>query len=215
MQDLHAATRTLVVSQTSPPLSPRPGTQYYLTAVVGSQPTECVRLGVEAVVQEALPRYRLPNGHTMSALSLVVTGALRPMNARTAYRLHPHEKTRMEITLLRDGERYRSGQDFLLYDLSVGGLGLVIPRQVGGRHNPLLAVAARDRMAVELDLGLDGERERTAVQCEFLVVQMNRTHNEASVYAGGRMLGLDARAEQALGRFVARAQLVGASGRIA
>jgi hypothetical protein len=207
IHDCHPATRCLVISQTTPRLAVRPGLQYSLTAVVRATEGDDVRLGADVVVLEAIPNYRLPGGLSEPAIRVLVKGALSPMNVRTAYRLHPHEKVRMDVVLVRDQQRYRSGEDFFVYDLSIGGMGFVIPKHVGGNRNPLLTLVPKDNMAVEMTLSVEGDSEPTTLQCDFQVVQMNKAYSEISYYAGGRMDKLESKAEQALSRFIARAQI--------
>jgi len=207
VHDYHPVTRCLVISQTTPRLPARQGLSYHLTAVAHVPDGEDVRLGAEVVVLESIPTYHLPGGLTEPAIRVLVKGALQPMNVRTAYRLHPHEKIRMDVVLTRNKQRFRSGVDFFVYDLSIGGMGFIVPKHVGGNPNPLLTIAPRDRLGIGLNLAVEGDREATVLECEFQVVQINRAYSEVSICAGGRMLKLESKAEQALSRFVARAQL--------
>lgn len=207
VHDCHPATRSLVISQTAPRLAVRPGLQYYLTTVVRSAEGEDIRLGVEVVVLEGIPNYRLPGGQMEPAVRVLVKGAPHPMNVRTAYRLHPHEKIRLDAVLVRDRQRYRSGESFFVYDLSIGGMGFLVPKRVGGDRNPLLTILPRDTMGIELNLAIEGEPDLTALQGDFQVVQMNKFYSEISYYVGGRLVNLDSKAEQLLSRFITRAQL--------
>ncbi len=207
VHDCHPATRSLVISQTAPRLPSRPGLQYYLTTVVRVADGEDIRLGVEVVVLEGIPAYRLPGGQTEPAIRVLVKGAPQPMNVRTAYRLHPHEKIRLDVVLVRDQQRYRAGESFFVYDLSIGGMGFLIPRHVGGDRNPLLAILPRDTMGIELNLAVEGDPEPTVLQGDFQVVQMNKAYSEVSHHAGGRLVELDSKAQQILSRFITRAQI--------
>ena len=149
IHDCHPATRSLVISQTAPRLAVRPGLQYHLTAVVHAADGEDIRLGTEVVVLEGIPNYRLPGGQAEPALRVLVKGPLQPMNVRTAFRLHPHEKIRLDAVLVRDQQRYRSGESFFVYDLSIGGMGFLIPKHVAGGRNPLLNLLPKeDRKSV-------------------------------------------------------------------
>lgn len=207
VHECDANSRCVVISQTTPPLGPGDGRGLHLTGVVQSADGEGIRLGTSAVIVEAIPAYRLPRGQSEPAVRLRLGGRLRPMNMRTAYRLRPHERIRMELTLMRGSEQFRSGEHLILYDLSIGGVGFVIPRRSGGMRNPLLDIAVGDEMRMDLTVAVVGDDAPTCIQCDLQVVQVNPAYNQVSAYAGIRMASLERDAELRLSRFVARAQL--------
>jgi hypothetical protein len=119
----------------------------------------------------------------------------------------------MDATISHDGGHFRSGEDFVISDLSVGGVGFVIPRRVGRSRNPLLGLRIDDQMDLELCLAVIGDPEPTVVHCVLSVVRLNPAYNSICVYAGIRMASIDHEAEMRLGRFIARAQVACRSGR--
>ncbi|MFZ5569812.1 MAG: PilZ domain-containing protein [Thermodesulfobacteriota bacterium] len=200
----------LVIAQTNPEMAPgRQAGKMTLTALVSGELNRKFRAGIDCGLLECYPEYRLSSGNTARAARIRYDeDSLKVVNIRTAYRFSPNPVFRVDAEIRFDDLTFFSEQDFKIHNISFTGIGLLIPRLVGGKVNPMMELTVGQTLSIEIRLtDTRKEIQSAELSCELLVVRKEPDFNRRSGYAGFRLTGLSNPDVEKLNRFIHHAQL--------
>lgn len=203
--------RNLIVAAPAPShnLNEKNPVQLHVSTMVRIDSGDKNRVGFPCQVVKVIPQYRLANGNTTQALALSYIPKPEDVNVRSAFRYSPTAIHQVLGKLIIAGHEFFSGNHFRICDISITGIGLVIPKLLAKSRNPLTALEAGRlaRMGVVLrDHGQEKERIDT-LDTIFKVIRVNHKFNELSIFVGCHFTRLDSQGEEVLSRFIHNAQL--------
>ncbi len=200
----------MTIAQTRPEILPSlQSKNMTVTTLVNDELHRKCRAGVDCRILEFSKTYRLSNNKTASAIRIGYTpDSLQIINIRSAYRFRPNTVFRVDSTIRNDASTFLSERDFKIDNISFTGIGLLIPRQVGGVVNPMMDVVVGQTLTIELRLIDTRENPRdTIMTCDVVVVRKESEFNRKSGFAGVRLTGLSHQDVEKLSRFIHHAQL--------
>lgn len=204
-------TKTLIVAAPASSIAPggkEPG-QLHVSTMCRSVSGEKTRIGFPCRLLRVIQGYRLANGTTTSALAITYVPISESVNVRAAFRYSPTANHEALGKLVIAGHEFFSGSHFRICDISITGVGLVIPRLLGTGKNPLGALEAGRvaKLGIVLKDNTKDKELFATLDTAIAVIRVNRRFNELSLFAGCRFTRLESRGEAALSQFIHNAQL--------
>jgi hypothetical protein len=183
--------------------------QIHVSTLVRMESGDKKRIGFPCRIIKSIPDYRLGNGSTTKALALSYEDSPEDVNVRAAFRYSPTDTHEVLAKMVIAGHEFFSGNHFRICDISITGVGLVIPRLLGKGKNPLagLETGRIARLGIVLR-DHSGEKEHIdTLDTAISVVRINRRFNELALFAGCRFTKLASKGEDTLSQFIHKAQL--------
>lgn len=179
-----------------------------ITVLIEKELNQMTRVGLWCRIAKFLNNYRISDRATENFILIEYFPPMRKVNLRTTYRLRTSYRFNVEGRLCHKDMTYESGTHFSVHDISVTGAGLLVPKKIGKRENPLLNVRLNDSMNLELTLIQAGE-EKSAQKISTPVETVRKvmSFNAASGFIGVRFGDLSADHQENLFRFIHEAQL--------
>lgn len=180
----------------------------HISSLVSAELSGKNRKGYKCKIAKHIDKYQLANNNTTQALLLDLLPDLFDMNIRAAFRFEPNATHNVIGKLLYRGNEYFSDLHFKVFNISVSGIGLLIPKKIKKEINPLHEIAKNATARVGLILrSLEDKEEIVTIESEVFIVRTNRDYNEKSGFAGIKFQNLKQQNEESLNRFIHNAQL--------
>lgn len=166
------------------------------------------RKGFSCKIIKLIDKYELANNNRTQALLLEYKEPLLDMNIRSAYRFEPNPTHNVIGKLFYKGKEFYSGVHFKILNISVSGIGFLIPKKIKKSRNPLLDIAKNSSAKIGLLLNnSEKKNDIVTIESEIIIVRTNTEHNQLSGFAGVSFQNLNQQSEEALNKFIHNAQL--------
>lgn len=166
------------------------------------------RKGYSCKILKLIDAYRLANNNTTRAILVKYEEPFIDMNIRAAFRFEPTATHSVMGKIIFKGEEFYSGTHFKVFNISVSGLGLLIPRKINKLRNPLLEIPKGSDLKIGLLLrSTEAEEEITTLESKIHTVRQNTNYNKINGFAGFSFHNLSQQNEEALNKFIHNAQL--------
>lgn len=181
----------------------------HVSTLIRDETGEMHRVGFPCKIVKFIDTYPLANGTTTSAAVVSYKPTPEPVNVRNAFRYSPTSTHEVMGKMVIVGHDFFSGKDFRISDISITGVGLVIPREINRVKNPLTALEAGRVARLGLVLRDHTKEPVTmeSIDTAIQIMRINRRHNEVAMFAGCRFNRIPSQAEDILSRFIHNAQL--------
>ncbi len=199
----------MIISQAQPQILPSfSQKQVDITALVEEELGRKFRSGIKCKIAKFLKEYRLARDNISSAILIKYTPELKKVNIRSAFRLEPNEKYKVEAKLLFDGNHFDSGRDLTIRNISFSGIGLLIPRRLKEKKNKLLEITKDSEVNMELNLIEKIEEEKKIVITSNIdIIRIHPQFNSKSGFLGAKFTSLSTKEEETLSKFIHDAQM--------
>lgn len=182
--------------------------QMHISSLVKKELSAKVRLGYSCRILDCINEYSLSNRGKSEALVIEYSPPAMEINIRAAFRFHPTSNFDVYGKLVINDDMYYSGRHFKFHDISITGIGILIPKKILKERNPLLDLKTNSHAKIGILLKTGGKEDSAAtIECDIKVVRTNMEFNLLSGFAGCSMLGLAHEHEETLNRFIHNAQL--------
>lgn len=206
--DADYSNNTLTIAQPFVPVSPESGYDtLHVTSVVPGR-HQHMRVGMACRVQKCIDRYPLAGSAVSKALVLHCDLPVFETNIRAAFRLPLGSRHLVRAKLLFRETDYYTAADFKILDISFAGVGIMIPKKVKTRTNPLTRLEHHD--VLPMGLVLVDTKEAHPVGALALTVQVKRIHTDHSkthLLAGLEIIRITRDNETLLNKFIHDAQI--------
>ncbi len=166
------------------------------------------RIGVRCVPLNFSNSYQLANGTTTEVVTLADMPPAMITNIRSGYRLPLSRTATVKAKLFYDNTDFFSPIDFFIRDISLNGMGLIIPNVVNSIFNRLKEIETREQLMVELTLtrpGSGGKPDKIKTPVE--VVRIDGMFSQTSQLTGVKFIALTNTQEELLNGFIHQAQM--------
>lgn len=165
------------------------------------------RLGIACSPDRFLQRYALANRNTVEAIVFRYTPPVIEANIRAAFRLSLSAKFTVTGKLTYKRQELFSSEDFSIRDISLNGIGIVIPKKVAQVKD----MANLDR-GEEFELALilmNAEKNRPMGTVPVLarIARINHNYSPSHIFAGLQFTGLSTETDSMLNQFIHAAQV--------
>lgn len=210
--DSDESKKEIIISQTKPPI--RQATTYetmHITALHSEPLKEKTRLGIECKIKALLDNYELNKDNHEQAIVLSYKDKLEQVNIRSAFRIKPNNEYSIAARFIFKDQELFSGKHFKIFDISISGIGILIPNTKEFRTSPLFHAELGDKGKMGLIMKEPGEEgespEIKKIFNKIKIVRMNRKFNQKFTLIGCKFASWDSKHEDELSNFVHKLQL--------
>ena len=209
--DVDHTRQRIVIAQSLIPIKPNTvPKEVHLTALVKGK-TGNKRVGIKCKPIKFDNNYKLSGSNTVGAITLEYKFGIVETNIRAGYRLPLTKSHKVKAKLNYKETDFYSTKDFIILDISLSGIGIVIPRTIDkGKLNPLTRIERGEHakiglilMAEEAESGKPGITIPSIIQ----IARVNTNYTETRILAGTKFVGLKPEIEEDLNRFIHKAQM--------
>ncbi len=207
--DIDFKRRKIIIAQTTPPFSKHTSfRQLDITTIIQTSKRR-LRVGLKCTGFKIIPRYPLANKSHVPAVQLSYEPPVRETNVRSAFRLPLGENYIIKAKIAYKDIKYASPDDFFIRDISLNGLGLVIPRGKKKNPNPFaIAVKTGEKlMAGIILINIKFDKPVDIITVKAQVTRVNMKYSDTCILAGVKFLNLKQNAEASLNKFIHQAQI--------
>lgn len=180
----------------------------HISSLISNELSVKIRKGYLCRIIKLIDKYKLANDNRTQALLLELQEPLLEMNIRAAFRFKPNLTHNVIGKIVYEGKEFYSGVHFKVFDISISGIGFLIPKKIKKNRNPLLDISKNSPANVGLLLkSTEDKEEILTLESEIFIVRTNIEHNERSGFAGVSFQNLLQQSEEALNKFIHNAQL--------
>ncbi len=166
------------------------------------------RVGLKCAPIGASSKYKLSNGKRISVVLLRYFPPIMETNIRSGYRLPLSKRFSAEAKLIDGKTEYHSSRDFTIRDISISGMGIIIPKKLKKQLNPLTKINVHHQAKMEIHLIKDGIAKPVSdILTDIEIKRINANFNEVSYLAGLEFINLPPAKEEELSRFIHIAQV--------
>ncbi|MBF0258079.1 MAG: PilZ domain-containing protein [Desulfamplus sp.] len=152
--------------------------------------------------------YLLFDNSRVGAITLEYSLPLLETNIRSAYRMPMSKNFTVKAKLIFNNHSYYSTKDFSIRDISINGLGLIIPSKLNKTSNSLTELKRHSQAVIGMLLMTPNSKNPLAtIPLKIKVARINLNHSENSIFAGVKFVELTQDKEVQLNKFIHMAQL--------
>ncbi len=183
--------------------------QMHISSLVKKELAGKTRLAYSCRIVEFIRDYGLSNQGKTEALLIEYKPPAMEINIRSAFRFQPNVNFDVLGKISLDGNIYYSGRHFKFHNISISGIGLLIPKKILKVRNPMmdLKIGSYAKMGVLLKTGGEIPESVFTLECTIKIVRMHTDYNPLSGFAGCSMIKLSQDQEETINRFIHNAQL--------
>lgn len=180
----------------------------HISSLIPNELSIKTRQGYLCRIVKLIDDYKLANDNSTQALLLEYQEPLLEMNIRAAFRFQPNSTHSVIGKIVYKGKEFYSGVHFKVFDISISGIGFLIPKKIKKSINPLSDIAKNSSAKIGLLLrSTEDKEEIITIESEINVVRTNSEYNEISGFAGVSFQNLLQQSEESLNKFIHNAQL--------
>jgi c-di-GMP-binding flagellar brake protein YcgR len=205
--------KELIISQTKPFISHAFSYETMHITTLKSEPkNDKIRIGARCEIKEFIDDYRLNREQKEQAIRVTYSNKLHQVNIRSAFRIRPNKIYSIIAKLLYKNEEFLSGKHFKIFDISLSGIGLLVPNVADKNKNPLIKLETGDKAKIGLILKEPGEDEESEpvlkkVFNKIKIVRINKKFNPRYILIGCEFADWERNQEEDLGKFIHQLQL--------
>lgn len=210
--DANFKKKELIVSQTTPRvLKSFSYDTMHITTLNHDQLGDKVRLGIESNIGKFLSSYKFNKESNEEAIVINYNKSVTEVNIRSAFRIKPNKTYSMLAKLGFKTKEFYSGKHFKIFDISLSGIGLLIPNISNKTKNPLFAMEPGDNAQIGLVIKGPGNEENgpdlKKLYNKLKIVRINKKFNQKFILVGCQFSGWERTDEEELGKFIHQLQL--------
>ncbi|MBI9092185.1 MAG: hypothetical protein JEZ12_23480 [Desulfobacterium sp.] len=207
--DVDHARQRIVIAQSLIPIKPNTvSKEVHLTTLIKGKSGN-KRVGIKCKPIKFDNSYKLSSNNTVGAITFEYEPGVVDTNIRAGYRLPLSKKHKVGAKLNYKGVNYYSAKDFSILDISLSGIGIVIPRTIDkGKRNPLNSIKRGEHAKIGIIL-TDEESAEPSITIPSIIqiARINNNHTETKILAGTKFVGLKPTMEEDLNKFIHKAQM--------
>ena len=204
--------KEIILSQTSPrTLKTVKYDTLHLTILTTNDKNEKIRLGLECKIKDFI-KYKLNQDTVEDGILLSYKETVQDVNIRSAFRIKPNDQYSILAKFECRNSDFYSGKHFKIFDISLSGVGFLIPNIPDKKKNPLIKLEIGDLGKIGIVLkensGEDSEPEIKRLFNQVKVVRINKNFNPRYILIGCQFTkNWERDEEEGLGSFVHQLQL--------
>lgn len=152
--------------------------------------------------------YLLFDNSSVGAITIEYTEHLLETNIRSAYRMPMSKNFTVKAKLIFNNNSYYSTKDFFIKNVSLNGLGIIIPVKLNRTTNPLTTLNRNSHAVIGMLLMTPNSNQPFAtIPLKIKITRINQHYSENHIFAGVQFIGLTPDKEAQLNKFIHMAQL--------
>ena len=170
-----------------------------------------IRLGLKCKIVKFLNNYKISDTIRENVILIQYVSTMRKINLRSTFRLETSYRFSVEGKIfVDDGVIYVSDKDFSIRDISVTGIGFLVPKSVRKENNALLDISMGETYDVELQLKEANVDEKGfKISTSIEIARKVMSFNDKSGFIGARFMEIKQEEAEKLYQYIHNAQLSG------
>ncbi|MCK5163972.1 MAG: PilZ domain-containing protein [Desulfobacula sp.] len=179
----------------------------HLTTIVHDKNRK-IRVGAECSHFKLINQYALANKTNVPAVLLKYELPVKETNIRSAFRLPLTAKYIIKGKLLYNSLAYYTPKDFSIRDISLTGLGLVVPKKKNNTINPVTEIKINEEIIIGIVLiKMDQDKPVGTLPIKAQIIRIRPNYSDTHSLLGLKILGLKSDDETILNKFIHAAQV--------
>ncbi len=207
--DVNYDSREIIIAQPLTPFSAKTNyNELHLTTIIQDK-TRRLRAGIACTHFKLIRQFPLAGHTTVQAVRLKYELPIIEINIRSAFRLPLSKKFIIKGKILLDNLEYHTSKDFSIRDISLSGIGLLVPKKRGNHNNPLAELSMGQELLVGVILiNLEQDKPEGTLPIKAKVKRINPDHSPTHALVGLKISALPRDKEDTLNQFIHNAQIV-------
>ena len=181
--------------------------ELHLTTIL-QEKNRKARFGVKCQSVTLINQYLLANKTSVQAVILKYKLPVEETNIRSAFRQPLGAKYIIKSKILYGNLEYSGSNDFSIRDLSLNGIGIVIPKTNNKNCNPLSKIKVNEKITLGIILiDTDKEKQTGTIPISAQVTRINSRYSESYILMGLKIIHLSNQNEALLTKFIHDAQI--------
>ncbi len=167
------------------------------------------RFGIKCNPLEFHNNYTLFSKSRVGAITVEYFPVLIETNIRSAFRMPISGNFTVKAKLIFNNNSYYSTKDFFIRDISITGLGIVIPIKLNKRANSLTSLKRNSYAVIGMLLMTPNSTKQpfATIPLKIEIVRIDNNYSENHIFAGAKFIGTTHDKESQLNKFIHMAQL--------
>jgi hypothetical protein len=201
--------KRMLIYQTHPAVLPSHKYQSMnIATLIEKELNRMTRLGLKCHIVKFLNNYQISDHVTENFFLIEYAPPMQKINLRTTYRLRTSYRFNVEGRLYFKGTPFESGNLFTVQDVSVTGGGLLVPKKIGKKENPVLKIPLNESMKMDFTLiQADTQKKPLKFTTTIETTRKVMSYNAANAFIGVRFDNLKDEDQERLFQFIHDAQL--------
>jgi len=200
----------MLLYQTLPEI--KPGFRYRtldIAALITEELNRKARFGLKCKILKYVNDFKISATSKKNVLLIRYFPPMRSINLRSTYRLKTSEQFSVEgKILLRKDIICKSGVDFSVTDISVTGIGLLVPKKRDGINNPLLDATVGETYDLALLLNeTEGKGRGNRITTQMEIARTSASVDDENGFVGARFMDLKKGEAEKLYKFIHHGQV--------
>ncbi len=206
--DVDFNTQTITIAQPFIPFSRNTSfKELYLTAIIPGK-NKKIRVGIECSHLNLIDQYPLANNKNVAAVLLKYKLPVKESNIRSAFRLPLSTRYIIKGKILYDNLEYNTSRDFSIRDISLTGIGIVVPKKKNNKIHPLSKIDIHKEIKVGIILvDMNQEKPVGTLPLKVQVMRINLSNSATHAWIGLQFILLKRNDENILNKFIHGAQI--------
>ncbi|MCB9494854.1 MAG: PilZ domain-containing protein [Desulfobacteraceae bacterium] len=201
----------LIISQTTPRTSKSYSFETLHITTLKTNDSDKIRLGIKCSISDFIDSYRLNKEITEQAIKISYSGRISEVNIRSAFRIKPNNVYSIMAKLIFKNKEFLSAKHFKIFDISLTGIGILIPNTSDRRENPMIELEAGDIGKIGIVMKEPGADKDVPNIKKLLnkikIVRINKAFNQRYTLIGCQFGPWERNQEEELGKFIHQLQL--------
>lgn len=200
--------QTVTIAQPLTPLSIKTAFKDLHLSTIFNEKNRKIRVGILCDQFEIIERYPLANNKTVGAVKLHYCPPAKEINIRSAFRLPLSTKFIIKGKMRYQNRDYYTSRDFAIRDISLSGVGILIPKKRGGSDNPLSGLKLNDKIRMGVILvNMDKDTPLGTLPIVVQVSRVQQNFSDTRSLMGLKIVSIKPDSETLLNRFIHDAQI--------
>lgn len=206
--DADFRTREIIIAQPLTPFSKNTDFKdLHLTTIIHDK-TRKIRTGVACTHFKIIDKFTLASSSTVPAVRLKYEMPVIEINIRSAFRLPLSKKYIIKGKIIVDKQEYYSPADFSIRDISLTGIGLIVPKKKSDRPNPLTLLTPNQELIIGVIMvNMTKDTPSGTLPIKAVVKRINPKYSETHTLVGLKIIQLKPDKEELLNKFIHEAQI--------
>ncbi len=167
-----------------------------------------LRLGLPCKIAKFINNYQVSERMKEDLFLVEYSPPMRKINLRSTFRLRTSYRYVVGGNFNIDDTLYVSEKDFMIQDISVTGIGMLVPKTIGKRNNPLLNLEMGKEFKIQLRLkDVKSPNSEFKISTRVKITRKMMSYNAKSGFIGAIFIELEALEQERLFQFIHDAQI--------
>jgi len=214
--DIDHDEQTIIVAQPLNPLTKNlEYDEMHLTTIIRGEKGK-IRVGIKCEPVKIIKKYKLAGTNSVDVIQLrYFPPLIETTNIRSAYRLALGSHFSINGKIIYLDHEYITKKDFIFYDVSFAGAGLIAPKRISLKTNPLIRIKKHEIIKIGMILQKEGKDEPSKMEAVAIIPanaeihRINTDYSKTHVFIGIKFFNISSEKEDALNAFIHEAQVDG------